>query len=105
MYSYNSYHKVILILGVIIWAIYHFQSNDDNNLNHGVWTWYHSNGNIQLTGLFIDGKRNGIWKNYDASGSLTSESTYKDDQLNGKFTRYDKSGRVLVQQYFINDQL
>lgn len=76
MYSYNSYHKIVVVLGVVIWAVFHFsQRNEEglyydngqikqtggtkNSLNEGVWTWFHSDGTVQLQGEFIHGNKIG----------------------------------------------
>lgn len=78
MYRLNNYIKLIVVCGITIWSIYHFQGHNHeatvydkegnlmregqviNNLNQGVWTWYNEKGKVILTGRFVDGKREGV---------------------------------------------
>ncbi len=122
MYSYNSIHKIIGVLLVIGWAIFQFRSrsdenlkydngdpirtgNTENNLNHGVWSWYHENGQVQITGTFIKGKREGVWKSYDTLGNLMIESTYKENLLNGTFKQFAKDGKIIRNDVYKDDIL
>lgn len=122
MYSYNSFHKIIVVILVIAWAMYNFQSrsNEDlkydngamirtgetkNALNHGVWTWYHENGKVQITGNFINGKREGVWKSYDTLGNLMIESTYKNNLLDGQFIQCAPSGEIVQKHMYKEDRI
>ena len=91
MYSYNSNHKIITAVLIVGWAIYQFSGrNTDsmyfengqvkrtgaqtNNLNEGIWTWFHPNGEVELKGNFHEGKRTGSWIRYDSLGRMVSTS-------------------------------
>ncbi len=119
MYKYNNYIKLVMVCGVIIWSVYHFQGHINeasvydsegnlkregqviNNLNQGLWTWYDKNGIVILKGHFVDGKREGVWQTFDSTGNLVIESTYKNNLLNGVFKRY--TNNVLVHEELYKD--
>lgn len=122
MYSYNSSHKVVIVLLVVIWAVFHFsQRNEEglyyengqikqtgstkNSLNEGVWTWFHADGTVQLQGKFSNGNREGVWKKYDEHGVLTSESTYLNNQLHGVYYEFDAVGNTTITKYYEKDVL
>ena len=122
MYSYNSYHKIVIGLLLVVWAMYQFSGRTDeiptynngqekrtgevvNSLNQGVWTWYYGNGKVQLTGAFDEGNRIGIWKSYDTLGNLLVESTYQNNILNGLFTEYSTSGEIITQYIYRADTI
>ena len=122
MYASNDFHKIIMVCLVIGWAIFQFRSRSDeslkyengdpirtgeteNNLNHGIWTWYHENGKIQITGRFVEGKREGIWKSYDTLGNLMIESAYKANLLNGPFKQYSTDGKLVRNDLYKEDKL
>lgn len=113
--------KFIVILCIIGWAIFNFQGRNEenlkyddgdpirtgdtkNNLNHGVWTWYHENGKVQITGRFDEGKREGVWKSYDTAGNLLLESTYRNNLLDGLFIQYAPDGTVVRKEIYKADQ-
>lgn len=120
MYSYNSYHKVLTVGIVFLWAIFQFggsieddlvYDNDQikrsgvllNNLKQGTWTWYYSNGKTELTGKYEKGKRVGIWKNFNSNGVLTLERTYSANKLNGRYTKYNEDGSISHQEIYKDD--
>lgn len=122
MYSYNSYHKILVGALLVVWAIYQFSGRTDespkygngqekrtgeqvNSLNQGIWTWYYENGNIQLRGSFEEGNRTGVWKSYDTLGNLLVESTYENNLLNGMFTEYNSSGEIKHQSIYRADTI
>lgn len=122
MYSYNSIHKVFVVIIIVAWAVFHFQSRNEenlkyedgdpirtggteNNLNHGQWTWYHQNGKVQISGRYNQGKREGVWKIYDSTGLLILESTYAENKLNGILKQYNAKGEVIREESYRNDTL
>lgn len=122
MYNYNSTHKVILVIIVIGWAIFHFMSKEDqvliyengipirtgiikNNQNEGAWIWYHNNGNKQLSGFFKKGKREGEWIIYDTLGNMIIKSSYTNNLLNGKQIYFSKEGKIVRINYFKDDKI
>lgn len=105
MFSYDSRHKIIVGILIMIWAAWHFLSRDPvqehyangqlkraggqvDNLNHGLWTWYHENGRKQMEGRFEHGKRVGAWVTYEANGDTLTKAHYVADRLNGIYIEY-----------------
>ena len=122
MYSYNSYHKIIAVAAIVIWAIIHFSGNNEdqlyysngqikrtgqivNNLNTGKWIWYFSNGAKSIEGSFVEGKREGIWKRYDSLENIITESYYENNKLEGKFTFYRPDGSIQEQYEYRSDTI
>ena len=122
MYSYNSFHKIIVVGLVIAWAMYQFNSrnNDDlkysngepirtgetlNSKNQGTWTWYHQNGKVQITGAFNVGKREGVWKSFDTLGNIMIESNYRNNLLDGVFIQYGTNGEIIRKDLYKEDKL
>lgn len=122
MYSYNSSHKIIVVLLVIAWAMYHFSGKSNeaerydngqvkrtgtqiNSLNEGQWVWYFENGKTQIKGEFDKGQRTGIWEQYDSLGHLISSSQYKNNRLHGLYTKYSGDGSIAEQQIYLNDTI
>jgi len=121
MYKYNSYHKIVVAILVVLWAIFHFSQRDDRGLyyengqikrnggsvksmNEGIWTWYYEDGTIQIRGNFHEGKREGIWESFDQNGNLISESSYVGNMLNGPFVKYGSDGQIIRQEIYENDK-
>lgn len=122
MYNYNSYHKIILLVIVFGWAVFHFLSKEDqvlkyengqtirtgqilNNHNEGNWIWYHKNGFKQLSGSFKNGKREGEWIVYDSLGNIILKSQYANNLLNGPQVGYDKNGKIVELNYYKDDKI
>lgn len=113
--------KFIVVSIVLVWTVFHFHGRLNNaevygdgylkrkgqvvnNLNEGLWIWYHKNGNVQLEGEFINGKREGVWKTYDSTGNLIIESNYKKNLLNGVFREYSTEGKLIREEFYKNDK-
>ncbi len=112
MFSYDSRHKIILGLLIMIWAAWHFLIREPaqerygngqvkrtggqvDDLNHGLWTWYHENGRKQMEGRFERGKRVGLWITFAGNGDTLSKAIYERDRLNGPTTEYGPGNRPL----------
>src|SRR5690606_35992687 len=93
MFSYNSSHKVIIGIIIVLWAAFHFTARDEDpgrypngqakysgslvdNQNHGRWTWYYENGKRRMEGQFDRGKRQGLWTTWASDGTKRSEGLY-----------------------------
>jgi antitoxin component YwqK of YwqJK toxin-antitoxin module len=120
MYKYNSYHKIVVALLVVFWAVFHFSQRKgeglyydngqvkqtggtENALNEGLWVWFYEDGSVQMKGEFRNGNREGIWKRFDDSGTLVSESTYLRNKLHGEYREFDQSGNVILTRRYEND--
>jgi antitoxin component YwqK of YwqJK toxin-antitoxin module len=110
MFNYNSRHKIIVGILIVIWAAWHFFSREPaqerypngqikrsggqlDNLNHGLWTWYHENGRKQMEGRFERGDRAGIWLTFATNGDTLLKATYMGDRLNGPYIEYASGNR------------
>ena len=73
----------------------HLRSTQEylDGLDHGEWTFYFSNGQIQTQGTFEKGKRIGIWSYFYENGQLSQEAHYKDGRQN-KNIKYSQDGSV-----------
>jgi len=119
-FRYNSYHKVITGLAIIVWAVYHFASGNEssehydngqvkvygdfeNGKNHGKWIWYYENGQKKMEGTFQNGKREGLWMTWDRNGNQLTEGAYEADRLNGTYIRWNVEGDVVEHLVYKND--
>jgi hypothetical protein len=60
----------------------------------GTETWYHSNGRVQSTGRWVNGKKQGTWREYYENGVLRDSVTYADGKVRGlRLTWYDDGSR------------
>ena len=78
--SYTEYHRngELKMSGTYV----------DDELEHNA-VWFYENGNKEMEGSFMKGKRTGLWKYYyRESGSLGSEGEYLNDKENGHWTYY-----------------
>jgi antitoxin component YwqK of YwqJK toxin-antitoxin module len=121
-FRYNSNHKLIVGIAIVLWAAFHFSGNNDkqnffsngqvkrvggysHGKNHGSWIWYYENGNKKMQGTFNNGKRTGIWLIWDRNGTKTTESNYLNDRLNGEFTRWDSNGNITERLLYQGDKI
>jgi len=119
-FRYNSYHKLITGIVIIIWTLFHFTGENktsntfdngqikwtggfSNGLNHGKWVWYYENGVKKMEGSFINGKRRGIWEIRDINGNKISEGQYENDKLNGSFIKWNSHGEIISRSVYKND--
>lgn len=122
MYNYNSIHKIIVVSIVLVWTMFQFQSRKTeelnyedgsykrtgelkNGLNHGLWTWYFPNGQVQMKGNFEMGQREGVWQTFDSLGNLRVESYYIDNKLNGKMLVLSEKGDTVSVKEFRDDEV
>lgn len=119
LFSYNSRHKVIAGIIVILASAAGFYLRDSekpsyengqskqvgsqvDGRNHGMWVWYHPNGTKKMQGRFDHGKREGRWVTFDMNEDTLTVAQYHDDKLNGKFVEY-KNGLAGQAVHYAND--
>lgn len=119
-FRYNSYHKLLTGIAIIVWAVWHFSGENEsgkyyengqikrtgmfsNGKNNGKWTWHYENGNKKIEGHFVNGKRNGLWTTWDLQGNKLTEGNYENDQLNGEFIRWNSKGEIIEHATYFND--
>jgi len=71
-----------------------------NEKRDGKWMAYFDNGKPQSQGIFIDGKRTGSAKVYFANGKLRYEGEYKDDKEFGHWKFYNEKGELIKEKDF-----
>ncbi len=59
---------------------------------HGIWTFYHDNGNKKASGLFVDGLKEGKWQWFNPDGNLIEKTMCKKDLYHGVSIRYHTHG-------------
>lgn len=120
MFNYNSYHKIITAVILIVWSIAHFSKKENNRSytngqpkksgqlvngkNQGLWVWYYEGGQKKMEGYFDKGQRNGKWTTFNKKGDTLSQSEYHNDQLNGTVT-YWQNNRIINRKAYKNDIL
>lgn len=120
MFHYNSSHKIIIGIIIVLWAAFHFTARDEdptryangqvkysgsvvNDQNNGRWTWYYENGKRRMEGQFDKGKRQGIWTTWASDGTKLTEGMYKDDRLNGDYIQWNEQGKEVSHLRYVND--
>ncbi|MBK6642975.1 MAG: toxin-antitoxin system YwqK family antitoxin [Bacteroidetes bacterium] len=61
---------------------------------HGKWTYWHENGEIQLIAIFSDGIQDSLWQWFDESGHISRIGTYRKGIEHGIWMNYYKNGIV-----------
>lgn len=60
------------------------------------------NGNVQVEGFVVNGKRSGLWVYYHPNGNKQSENNYINGELDGKTVVYYPSGQIMYIGYYTN---
>jgi len=73
-------------------SIQRYKSGKD----HGEWTFYHKNGNLETKGTFDMGKRIGVWKYYHSNGVIHKVNTYNNSGKRiSRWLTYDTKGNLI----------
>ena len=122
LFNYNSKHKVVVGVLVILWAAYSFSGGREANVyseqgqvlqtgdfrdgkNHGKWIWYYPNGKKKMEGRFNMGSREGEWFTYNNKEQVLTKSNYKNDKLEGIVTVFDETQNIVSQTLYLNDEI
>ena len=73
-----------------------------NDIQYGIYTFYHDNGNIKTEDTMIDGVMDGISIIYDIDGNKIIQSSYKDNKLHGLDITYYINGNVKTESPHTN---
>ena len=76
----------------------YFEFNFTNNLRDGKYECLYDNGQKQITGLYIDGKREGLWTYYNFNGQKCEEINYVNSVRHGKYDLWDENGKMFSYQ-------
>ena len=75
VYEYNDNGKLMNVRGQININV---EGGSTSAGKTGIYEEYYENGNIKLTGQYLQNKQVGLWKSYKENGELISEINYKD---------------------------
>ncbi|MBC8002466.1 MAG: toxin-antitoxin system YwqK family antitoxin [Opitutaceae bacterium] len=68
-----------------------------NGLIHGLSEGWHTNGQLQVSEVFKEGKSHGIRTKYYSNGTNLSQATIVDGRIEGQFRRWHENGRLAEQ--------
>ncbi|GEM_PF-1439177 len=74
-----------------------------DNLEHGYYQSFYTDGSLASEGWFVEGNREGQWKEYYINGNLKSDSFYEDGKLEATVERYSPEGQIYIKQKFDNN--
>lgn len=66
-------------------------------------TYFHENGNVAQTGLFLNGKLHGQWKMYNESGRKIASGEYNQGVKQGKWLFWE--GEMLREVDFVDSRI
>jgi antitoxin component YwqK of YwqJK toxin-antitoxin module len=80
-------------------------ASNKEGLKTGPWTMYHKNGNIQMTGSFLNDKMNGKWQTFYPEGQLESEGMASEGSKNGVWKFYNINGVLEKEMTLVKDMV
>jgi antitoxin component YwqK of YwqJK toxin-antitoxin module len=66
---------------------------------------YHSNGQIQDSGIYMADFKTGLWKTWYPDGTLASAGNYERDSLSGNWTFYRENGNKSTDEIYKNGKV
>ena len=89
----SIWHRRAYYLSPQSLAMEGWYKDDSCRIEHGLFTWFHTNRNLKSYGHYIDGKKEGVWMSWNEKGTmLTDSSTYKNNRLSGISMRWYNNG-------------
>jgi antitoxin component YwqK of YwqJK toxin-antitoxin module len=77
-----------------------------NQKPHGKWVYYHKNGNVHSTGLYVNGLKDSVWTDYYYDGiTVRQKLTFELDLLNGSGLLFVEDGRLYSEVTYLNDEV
>lgn len=73
-------------------------------LEDGTYEGFYPNGELQVKGLVVDGKRSGLWTSFHPAGNKQSENSYVKGKLEDKTVVYYPSGQIMYIGYYSNGE-
>ncbi len=67
-------------------------SNATEKVKIGKFYWFHSNGQLERVGNYLNGKRDGVWLSYYENGIMEDSSFYENDKIVSSFFSWYKNG-------------
>lgn len=69
----------------------------------GTFYYFHSNGQLQSTGHYVDGKKDGLWIGYYSNGMINDSTHYNRDRPVGTSLRWHRNGFLSDSSVFNGD--
>ena len=80
--------------------------NDVEVNKTGVWNYYHDQNQLNVSGLYVNGKKEGEWIFHYETGNLKEKGTYRNGQKQGEWLTYQPvSNMVIAIEIFLTDTL
>ena len=78
----------------------------ENNIQTGLWKTFYLDGNVEMVGEMLDGKRYKQWNYYYNSGKVKEISNYNvDGELDGELITYDEYGTLVSESNYKNNKI
>ena len=81
-----------------------FRAFMENGLPHGLSEGWHTNGQMQVRELFINGVSDGLRTKWYPSGAKLSEAEIRSGKLHGKFRRWHEDGSLAEEMDMVNGE-
>ena len=65
---------------------------------------FHENGQLKMSGKFLNGKRDGEWNAYFADGKIQSQGAFKEGKRNGLAKVYFPNGQLRYEGQYENNK-
>jgi len=82
--------------------IYH---QDTSELVTGTVEEFHFNGQLQVTGNWVDGERDGLFERLDQNGQVQGRENYVDGELDGLWEWFDEDGNLIITETYRNGEV
>ena len=70
------------------------EPKNNKGQRHGLWEWYHSNGNLYYKCNYVNDEAHGLWKSYYTNGTLWLKGSYVNGKRNGIWEIYYQNGKL-----------
>ncbi len=80
--------------------------NDVEVNKTGVWNYYHNQNQLNVSGLYVNGKKEGEWIFHYETGNLKEKGTYRNGQKQGEWLTYHSDSSIVIAiENYTNDTL
>jgi antitoxin component YwqK of YwqJK toxin-antitoxin module len=80
------------------------RSRDGTLVDHGTYTGWYDNGQVEYHGMFVQGKVDGVATRYHRNGQKAVEEYYANGVREGPRYSWDESGVLRKEEHFADDQ-
>lgn len=71
----------------------------------GIWSWFSKNGNLILSGKYINDIKEGKWQEFYDSGKLRNFKIYKNGLITGTEKSFFENGKILADSEYVNGKI